>query len=122
MRTNSPTKLGLKRQTASLRLAVFFVPMKNKTKRWANPIEFEQHSLGLPIEQLARILQRTPRTVRDWQLGNRPIPAWAPELLRLRHVEGQQYRRQLEVMKLDARKQKIAYRDPNDATSCGKSS
>ena len=77
--------------------------MKNKTKRWAHPIEFEQHSLGLSLEQLARILQRTPRTVRDWQLGNRPIPAWAPELLRLRHAEGNQYRRQLEAMKVTAR-------------------
>ena len=78
--------------------------MKNKTKRWAHPIEFEQHCLGVSLEQLSKILQRTPRTVRDWQLGNRPIPAWAPELLRLRHVEGQQYRRQLDIMRLEQRK------------------
>jgi hypothetical protein len=87
--------------------------MKSKTKRWARPIEFEQRQPpGYPSEQLARILKRTPRTVRDWQLGNRPIPAWAPELLRLRHVEGQQTARQLEIMKLSAQRQKIAPTDP----------
>ncbi|MDB0570273.1 hypothetical protein LBW59_05715 [Ralstonia solanacearum] len=77
--------------------------MKNKSKRWANPAEFQAYALGLPIKTLAKILQRTPRTINDWQTGARPIPAWAAELLRLRIVEKQMQLRQLGIAQLEAR-------------------
>lgn len=80
--------------------------MKNKMKRWANPAEFEAYSRGIPVKTLAKVLQRTPRTINDWQTGARPIPAWAAELLRLRIVEQQMQLRQLGIAQLEARQQK----------------
>jgi len=71
-------------------------------KRWANPAEFEAYALGLPVKALAKILQRTPRTINDWKTGARPIPGWAAELLRLRIIEKQLQLRQYEAMKLTA--------------------
>ena len=98
--------------------------MKNKTKRWANPVEFEYYSRGYSIKALCRILQRTPRTITDWQAGTRPIPSWAPELFRLRkfrlrNIKADIYRRQLEAMRYEKQRQKIAPTDLSGATSCG---
>lgn len=113
--------MGVENRNRRTYLTVFS-PMKNKTKRWANPAEFEYYARAYSLHTLARILRRTPRTIRDWQLGNRPIPSWAPEVLRLRIVEAEHYRRQLDYMRLDKRRQKIAPTDLRSATSCGRTS
>lgn len=61
--------------------------MKNPSRRWVSAIEFEQHTAGLPRKFLCRLLRRCDRTIRDWQTGRRPIPAWTIDTLRMHEVE-----------------------------------
>ena len=61
--------------------------MKNPSRRWVNPIEFERLSSGLPRKRLISLLRRCDRTIRDWQSGRRPIPAWTVDTLRLHEME-----------------------------------
>lgn len=61
--------------------------MKNPSRRWVSANEFEMHTAGLPRKHLCRLLRRCDRTIRDWQTGRRPIPAWTLDTLRLREFE-----------------------------------
>jgi len=61
--------------------------MKNPSRHWVSTIEFEKLSSGLPRKTLARLLRRCDRTIRDWQTGRRPIPAWTVDTLRVHRLE-----------------------------------
>ena len=37
----------------------------------------------ITVKDVARILNRTPRTIHDWRTGKRPVPRWAVDLLHL---------------------------------------
>ncbi|MGX0623367.1 hypothetical protein ACUXAV_006093 [Cupriavidus metallidurans] len=64
--------------------------MKNPSRRWVSAIEFEKHASGLQRKHLVRLLRRCDRTIRDWQSGRRPIPAWTIDALKLHRYERQQ--------------------------------
>lgn len=61
--------------------------MHTQSRRWVSTIEFEKLSSGLPRRHLSRLLQRCDRTIRDWQTGRRPIPAWTADTLRMYRLE-----------------------------------
>jgi hypothetical protein len=69
--------------------------MKNPSRRWVSANEFEKHAAGLPRKYLCRLLRRCDRTIRDWQSGRRPIPAWTIDTLRLREVEAMRIHREI---------------------------
>ncbi|MFA7666908.1 MAG: hypothetical protein WCY32_12405 [Burkholderiaceae bacterium] len=53
--------------------------------RYGNPAALRGLTVGLSTLQIARILHRHPRTIRDWISERRPVPYWVVELLELRH-------------------------------------
>lgn len=57
--------------------------MKNPSRRWVSSNEFDYHTSGLPRTLLIKLLQRCDRTIRDWQTGRRPIPAWTIDTLKV---------------------------------------
>ncbi len=63
--------------------------MKNPSRRWVSAIEFDYHTSGLPRTLLTKMLRRCDRTIRDWQTGRRPIPAWTIETLKVYEYERQ---------------------------------
>lgn len=67
--------------------------MKNPSRHWVTPIAFEHYSRGHSRAYLCRLLRRCDRTIRDWQSGRRPIPAWTIDALRMNRLEtAQAYR------------------------------
>lgn len=69
--------------------------MRYSNLRYGNPAELNHYALGVPLDALARMLRRDPRTVRDWMTCRRRVPWWVPELLRLRHMEASERHRQM---------------------------
>jgi len=63
--------------------------------RYGNPTEMAYYAMGVPLPVLAKRLRRDERTVRDWLNAKRRVPWWVPEILRLKHMEANHYRRQL---------------------------
>lgn len=61
--------------------------MQNSSRHWVSAVEFERHTSGLPRKTLTRLLRRCDRTIRDWQTGRRPIPAWAIDTLKVYEFE-----------------------------------
>lgn len=61
----------------------------------ANFNEFSYYALGLPADALARRLRCTPATARAWQSGQRPVPWWAVNVLRLDKIEREEMARQM---------------------------
>jgi len=59
--------------------------MFHPNRRYGNPAELRAYASGMSVRDLSWHLRRHPRTIRDWLDGRRPIPWWAPELMRLRH-------------------------------------
>jgi hypothetical protein len=55
--------------------------------RYGNPTELAYYAMGRPLADLARLLRRDERTVRDWISGRTRVPWWAPEILSLKRVE-----------------------------------
>jgi hypothetical protein len=55
-------------------------------KRYGNPHALRALTAGLWVRQIAKMLHRHPRTIRDWLSERRPAPYWAVELLELRHA------------------------------------
>ena len=51
--------------------------------------------MSRPLPDLARLLRRDERTVRDWIDGRTRVPWWVPEILRLKHLEADLRRRQM---------------------------
>ncbi len=70
--------------------------MRYPNLRYGNPTEFAHYVMGRDLKDVARQLRRDEKTVRDWLSGRARVPWWVPELLRLKHLEGEQYRRMLD--------------------------
>lgn len=68
---------------------------KNPSRKWANHAEWCYERQGLPMKALTRKLRTSQRTINDWDVGLRPVPHWAPEVLRLQRLESAGYLRQL---------------------------
>ena len=82
----------------ALKLVAFCLPMQDPSKRWANPAEFDYWAKVYTVKVLSKKLKRTPRTIRDWLRGARPIPAWTVAVLRLSELDAEAYRRSLYPM------------------------
>lgn len=61
--------------------------MHKPSRRWVSQVEFDRHTSGLPRKHLCSLLRRCDRTIRDWQAGRRPIPAWTIDTLRVHRLE-----------------------------------
>lgn len=59
--------------------------MYHPNRRYGNPAALRALTAGLSIKEVARLLHRHPRTVKDWITERRPMPYWVAELLELRH-------------------------------------
>lgn len=71
--------------------------MKYPNLRYGNPTELAHYALGIPLADLARILRRDERTVRDWLSGKQRVPWWVPEYMRLRRMESVDRLRQMNM-------------------------
>ena len=69
--------------------------MRYPNLRYGNPAEFAHFAMGIPLADLARILRRDERTVRDWLSAKQRVPWWVPEYMRLRHMERAERFRQM---------------------------
>ena len=61
--------------------------MRYPNTRYGNPEELRHYSQGLPVKIIAKKLKRSEKSVTAWLNGDRKIPFWVPELLRLWHME-----------------------------------
>lgn len=64
--------------------------MRYPNLRYGNPTEFAYYCMGRDPADIARMLRRDVRSVRDWLNGRRRVPWWVPEILRLKRMEGDQ--------------------------------
>lgn len=71
--------------------------MKYPNLRYGNPTELAHYAMGIPLADLARILRRDERTVRDWLSGKQRVPWWVPEYMRLRRMESIERARQMNM-------------------------
>lgn len=69
--------------------------MRYPNLRYGNPTEFAHYAMGIPLADLARMLRRDQRTVRDWLTTKQRVPWWVPELMRLRQIEADLRHRQM---------------------------
>ena len=69
--------------------------MRYPNLRYGNPAEFAHYAMGIPLPDLARMLRRDERTVRDWLNAKQRVPWWVPEYMRLRHMENVERHRQM---------------------------
>lgn len=60
---------------------------KNPSRKWAVHAEWCFERQGLPMKVVTRVLRVHARTVTDWDRGSRPIPHWAPQVLRLHRMD-----------------------------------
>jgi hypothetical protein len=72
--------------------------VKYPNTRYGNPQEFRYYAQGLPIKALAKQLQRSEKSISAWLNGDRKIPFWVPELMRLRHMERRLRFQQMGIM------------------------
>ena len=61
--------------------------MRYPNTRYGNPEELRYYTQGLSIKVIAKNLKRSEKSVKAWLDGERKIPFWVPELLRLRNME-----------------------------------
>lgn len=59
--------------------------MYHPNRRYGNPEALRALTAGLSLHQVAQLLHRHPRTIRDWMQQKRKMPFWVAELLQLRH-------------------------------------
>lgn len=71
--------------------------MRYPNLRYGNPNEFAYYCVGVPHKDMAKRLRRSERSVKDWLSGERKIPWWIPELLRLRRMESVEIARQMRM-------------------------
>lgn len=69
--------------------------MRYPNTRYGNPTELLYYTQGLSVKDIAKQLKRSEKSVSEWLNGNRKIPFWVPELLRLRHLEADLRMRQM---------------------------
>lgn len=77
--------------------------MKYPNLRYGNPTELAHYAMGIPLADLARILRRDERTVRDWLSGKQRVPWWVPEYMRLRRMESVERLRQMNMASVATR-------------------
>ena len=68
---------------------------KNPSRKWAAYTEWLSERHGLPMDVLRKMLVTHRRTIERWDAGQRPIPHWAPQVLRLRRMESADVMRQI---------------------------
>jgi hypothetical protein len=61
--------------------------MRYPNLRYGKLAELQHYAAARTLQQLARELRRSERSVRDWLTGRERVPFWVPELLRLREYE-----------------------------------
>lgn len=71
--------------------------MRYPNLRYGNPTEFEYYSLGIPTKDLARQLLESEETITAWRNGEKKIPWYIPEILRLRRFEHYERMRQMNI-------------------------
>jgi len=69
--------------------------MRFPNLRYGNPTEFAYYAMGRTYADLAKVLRRDERTVRDWLTGRARVPWWVPEIMRLKSLELQLRQRQM---------------------------
>lgn len=69
--------------------------MRFPNLRYGNPTEFAYYAMGRTHAELARVLRRDERTIRDWLSGRARVPWWVPEIMRLQRLELQQRQYQM---------------------------
>lgn len=69
--------------------------MRYPNLRYGNPNELRYYGQFMPLRDLAKMLRRSERSVRDWMNEKKKVPWWVPELLRLRHMEHVERMRQM---------------------------
>lgn len=76
--------------------------MRYPNRRYGNPAELKHYAMAFDLKDLARLLRRDERTVRDWLSARRPVPWWVPEILRLKRMEAVERHRQMGFDQLPA--------------------
>lgn len=69
--------------------------MRYPNTRYGNPTEMQFYTQGIPIKELSKRLKRSEKSIRAWLNGDRKIPWWIPELLRLQQMEHTAIMRQM---------------------------
>lgn len=68
---------------------------KNPSRKWAFHSEWCYERAGYSMKALSRFLKTHRKTINAWDVGVRPVPHWAPKLLRLHRLQGAAFLRQL---------------------------
>lgn len=68
---------------------------RNHSRKWADLADWQSERAGLPMDALKRMLRTHGRTIERWDAAQRPVPHWAPQVLRLRRMEAADVRRQM---------------------------
>jgi hypothetical protein len=55
--------------------------MRFPNLRYGDPTEFAYYAMGRTHAELARMLRRDERTIRDWLSGRAKVPWWVPEIM-----------------------------------------
>jgi predicted transcriptional regulator len=61
--------------------------MRFPNLRYGNPTEFAYYAMGRTHGELARVLRRDERTIRDRLSGKSRVPWWVAEIMRLQRME-----------------------------------
>lgn len=77
--------------------------MRYPNQRYGNPAMLNFYMAGRPITEIARLLKRDERSIRDWLKGNKKMPFWVPELLRLYQMEHAHQMQYMTGLPADAR-------------------
>lgn len=68
---------------------------RNPSRKWAPLAEWNAERHGIPMDVLKRMLVTHRRTIERWDAGQRPVPHWAPQVLRLRRMQSTEVLRQM---------------------------
>lgn len=71
--------------------------MRYPNLRYGNPTEMAYYAMEFSLPDLARLLRRDERTVRDWLNCRARCPWWVPEILRLKRMECIERQRQMNM-------------------------
>lgn len=71
--------------------------MRYPNLRYGNPEEMRYYTKGVPIDEICRNLKRSKKSVQAWLNGDRKVPWWVPELLRLQHMEHRNRMREMGI-------------------------
>lgn len=77
--------------------------MRYPNLRYGNPAEFAYQCQGIPIEEIAKRLKRSERSISNWLSGAEKMPWWVPEILRLQRMEHTQMLYQMNMKPMRTR-------------------